>query len=135
MELTYSELQKRDVINIADGRCLGRIVDLKFRFPEGVIEGIIVPGKKICPFLRLFNSQTLYISEREIVKIGGDVILVDLSCSNNSPKDIKVKCPPMPSKKPPKPCPPPSPFSCGVDECGIGDYNKRESEQISFDDY
>ena len=27
MELTQKELAKRDVINVADGRCLGKIVD------------------------------------------------------------------------------------------------------------
>ena len=100
MELSYSELTKRDVINIADGRCLGRIIDIKLIFPQGKLIGIVVPGRKVKGIFRCFDKTEMYIDERNIIKIGGDVILVDIRCNED--------CSPRPPKpiKPPKPCHP-----------------------------
>lgn len=90
MELSYNELKKRDVINLVDGRCLGRITNLKLLFPEGKLVGISVPGKKICKILSFFDKSEIYIPERNIIKIGGDVILVDLSCGEACSKSVSV---------------------------------------------
>lgn len=115
MELSYRDLAKKDVVNISDGRCLGKITDIKFKFPQGVIVGIVVPGRKT-GFLRLFNRTEIYIDESKIIKIGGDVILVDLKCSDTCAPNIKlndkgvhnrVECPP-----PKPPCPPSCPPDC-----------------------
>ena len=139
MELTLSELKKRDVINIADGKCLGRITDMKFCFPQGLIEGIFVPGRKSCNLFGAFSRNSLFIPDKCIVKIGGDVILVDLACGNvcdafvNLESKHKEKnCKPMPQKKPCAPqCPPPCPPQAG---CEQGFSFGQESE-INFDDY
>jgi len=119
MELTFKELKKRDVINIADGRCLGRITDLKLKFPQGVLTGIFVPGKKNRGLFWFLDKNTIFIDESKIVKIGGDVILVNLRRGDiSSPPDIPSvpedrPRPPKPSPPrppyPPKPCPPPCP--------------------------
>ena len=82
MELTYKDLKNRDVINVADGRCLGRITNLKLKFPQGVLVGIFVPGRKSCG-LRLFDRNDIFIEENKILKIGGDVILVNLKGDGN----------------------------------------------------
>ena len=76
MELSFNELKKRDVINISDGRCLGRITDLKLCFPEGILVGISVPGKKAKGIFRIFDKSEIFIDVNKIIKIGGDVILV-----------------------------------------------------------
>ena len=94
MELTFNELKKRDVINIADGRCLGRITDLKLKFPEGVLIGIFVPGRKTKKICRWFDKSEVFIEERKIIKIGGDVILVDIKCENSSAPT--KQCVPLP---------------------------------------
>ena len=99
MELTYSELSKRDVINVVDGKCLGRIVDIKLVFPAGKLEGIFVPGHKGRGLFRLFDRSRLYIEERKILKIGGDVILVEVKCGDICEDSAKVN----PSAKPPAP--------------------------------
>ncbi len=99
MELSYNELKKRDVINVPDGRCLGRIMDLRLSFPNGVLEGIVVPGRKARRFLSFLDRSEIYIDKSRIIKIGGDVILVDISTS-----PIPPRCPPP---KPNKHCPPP----------------------------
>ncbi len=90
MELSFKELKKRDVINVVDGRCFGRIVDLKLKFPEGLLTGIMVPGKKSCWILRFFDRPKIFIEESKIIKIGGDAILV--SVGGEKPPEPDCKC-------------------------------------------
>ncbi len=100
MNLTFNDLKKRDVINVVDGRCLGNIIDIDLSFPKGILVGIIVPGKRTNCFLRLFDRNKIYIPECNIIKIGGDVILVDLKCGETCSNSVKVNPPPRPPKKP-----------------------------------
>ncbi len=131
MELTYSELKKRDVINIVDGKCLGRITDIKFRFPEGKIEGIMVPGKRACSLFSAFNKTTLYIPEKRIIKIGGDVILVDLSCGETCDESVSInKC-----EKGKKPCPPPCPPCNPRSNESVCFGSSERDDGINFDEY
>ena len=81
MQLSFSDLKKKDVIHVADARCLGRITDVIFRFPEATICAIVVPGRRVWGF-RLFDRSQMVIDERKIVKIGGDVILVNVNCGD-----------------------------------------------------
>ncbi|MBO7149778.1 MAG: YlmC/YmxH family sporulation protein [Clostridia bacterium] len=139
MELTYSELAKKDVINIADGRCLGRIKDAKFKFPQGVLIGIVVPARKNKGFFWFLDKSTLYIDVSKIVKIGGDVILVNISCGDNCLPNTKVgkeppaKCPPPPPPCNPCPphCPPKQKDNETLDLSSMFDQNGR----IDLDDY
>ena len=125
MELSYNELRKRDVINVADGRCLGRICDLKLLFPQGKFLGITVPGRK-GGLLGLLRKSPLYIPERNIIKIGGDVILVNLSCGEtcSDSVDLNGKKPQKPNKRPPNPC--------SFNPCGFTENDNRQDE---FEDY
>ena len=93
MQLSFRDLRKKDVINVADGRCLGRIIDLTLNFPQGVLTGITVPGRKIYGF-RLFDRSEVFIEESKILKIGGDVILVNLKGDTPCypPKPPKHNC-------------------------------------------
>ncbi len=97
MELSFNELKKRDVINLPDGRCLGRVTDLRLSFPKGILTGIIVPGRKSRRIFSFFDRSEIYIDRSRIIKIGGDVIIVDISTSPLPP--------PCPPNKPHKPCP------------------------------
>ena len=120
MELTFKDLKKRDVINFADGRCLGHITNLKILFPSGVLTGIFVPGKKANGIFRIFDKSETFIPQKNIIKIGGDVILVDLKCGETYEQCVNVNegkigkpsknpCPPNQNCPPPclPPCPPP----------------------------
>ena len=51
-EAPFSELKRKDVINIEDGRRLGCIIDLVFESCSGRILGFVVPGER-----RLFNFK------------------------------------------------------------------------------
>lgn len=105
MELTFNDLKKRDVINITDGRCLGRMTNLTLKFPQGVLTGIFVPGKKRGLFC-FFDKSEMFIEVDKILKIGGDVILVDLRKDLRSPVIEQRPCPPQPCPPIHNPCAP-----------------------------
>ena len=75
MEVSFRELKNKFVVNVSDGRNLGKANDLLFTYPEGRVLGIAVPGKR---GWRPFRNNDLFISLRSTVKIGTDVVLVDL---------------------------------------------------------
>ncbi len=78
MDTSYRELKCKDVVNVVDGRNLGRTCDIVFSFPEGKVYGIAVPGRR---GLHIFKKNDLFISLKNIIKIGADVVLVDLKSS------------------------------------------------------
>jgi len=86
IDFTFCELREREVINIADGKRLGMVMDAAFTC-AGKIVGIIVPGEK--RFMRvLSSSENLFIPWCNVAKIGNDVILVNLGgpqCCDNMP--------------------------------------------------
>ena len=75
--MTFSDIKQKDVINISDGKRLGKPVDVVFT--EGAcIEAIIVPDSY--NFLTcLSKSKTgIEIPWERVRRIGDDVILVDV---------------------------------------------------------
>ena len=91
MILSYKELKKRDVVNIADGRSFGKLTDLKLDFPCGNFKGIVVCDKKRCGLFNFWSKNEIYIDEKNIIKIGGDVILVNLKVVNDfTPAVVEV---------------------------------------------
>ena len=79
MDYNFSDLKKKKVINITDGKDLGKIIDLIMSYPEGKIKSIIVPGKKNA----FFTGYELIINFSCIERIGDDAILVCL-CKEKS---------------------------------------------------
>ena len=74
--MRLSDLQLKMVINIQNGRHLGVITDAEVT-EDGVISNFIVMPKHF--FKRLFkNEPEASITIKQIIKIGEDVILVDL---------------------------------------------------------
>jgi YlmC/YmxH family sporulation protein len=72
-----SEIRMLDVINIIDGRKLGNVIDLDLDVHSGEVKAILVPGEK--GWLYWFKrSRDVEIPWNRIVKIGVDVILVEL---------------------------------------------------------
>jgi YlmC/YmxH family sporulation protein len=80
-QYSFQELAARRVINMADGKELGHTCDIIFS-AIGRIMGLVVPGKK--SFLKSFtNNDNIFIPWNNIIKIGSDVILVELlGCAN-----------------------------------------------------
>ncbi len=76
-----SEFRKREVVNVDDGKRLGFVSDLELDISQGSINAIIVPGPG--RFFGLFGGDRDYIIPwHKIVKIGSDVILVEVPGSN-----------------------------------------------------
>ncbi|MGA8943184.1 MAG: YlmC/YmxH family sporulation protein [Thermoactinomyces sp.] len=82
--MKISELQAKDVVNIADGRKLGHIYDLDLDLRRGVIRAIVIPGESKW-FGLVSGGHEWVIPWRQIVKIGSDVILVRLDSREQTP--------------------------------------------------
>ena len=77
--MTFSELRKKDVICIGDGRVLGRVADLEFDASSGQLRALIVPGSSgVSGFFHGDKSQAS-IAWHQIACIGDDVILISPS--------------------------------------------------------
>ncbi len=119
MELTYKELSKKEVINVVDGKSLGKITNLSLSFPGGKLAGISVNGKRENCFLKLFSRSEMFIPVNKISKIGNDVILVNLTCGDTCGESINVS----PRPKPPvNPCSPQNGCFGGV-RIDLNDYD------------
>ena len=81
MELSYNDLRKKEVVNTVDGKKLGRVCDRVFCYPENRILGFVVPGSRAFGLKR----EEYFIDLKNIVKIGEDVILVNVGCRGQRP--------------------------------------------------
>lgn len=80
METGFCQIKQKEVINIKDGKKLGRVCDVVFTFPEGKVLGVVVPGG------RGFFQPEMFIDLRCVIKIGEDTVLVEVaSMSKNMP--------------------------------------------------
>ncbi len=78
MEVTYLDLKEKEVINVFNGKKLGRIMDIVFDSTNGSVLGLVVPGDK-----KIFRKgDDVFIPLDKIKRIGNDVILVGLQTEN-----------------------------------------------------
>ncbi len=78
-----SQLREKEVINIRDGSKIGLINDIEVDLDKGIVKAIVIPGPgKILGFIGKDNDLVIYWNN--IVKIGTDVILIDLKPDNDS---------------------------------------------------
>ena len=77
--MTFSELRKKDVICISDGRLLGRISDLEIDVSCGQIRAVIVPGGMGIGCFFHGDKGLMSIPWNQIACVGDDVILVSAS--------------------------------------------------------
>ena len=75
--MNLSDLQTKEVIDVATGRRIGSIIDVIVD-SKGLISRLILEDKK--PGKRLFSSnrEDLDLLWNQIIKIGDDIILVDM---------------------------------------------------------
>lgn len=72
--LKISDIQSKDIVNLADGKLLGHITDIDINLETGKVEAIIIGGGRMMGFLN--REQEVTVPWKNIVKIGSDVILV-----------------------------------------------------------
>ena len=81
-----SDLREKEVINIRDGARLGLIDDVEVNLEKGRIESLILPGNAGLFSLFSNKSSDYVISWKNIIRIGNDVILVDINHELNGLK-------------------------------------------------
>lgn len=75
--MRFWELKEKEVINCKDGRKLGYVADLEIDIATGKVCKLFVPGPG--KFCGCFGKVSEYvIGWNQIVKIGNDIILVDI---------------------------------------------------------
>ena len=94
MEISYTELRSKEVVNVVSGARMGKIIDMIIDSNGKSVLGVVVPGVR-----RIFRaSEDIFIPWCNIAKIGTDVILVSLDVASltnvaHSPKmDIGNHC-------------------------------------------
>lgn len=75
--MRFCDLTRKEVINVNDCKCLGNVRDLDFDECGGCIKALIVPGP--AKWMGCMGREfKLFIPWCKIVKIGPDIILVDI---------------------------------------------------------
>lgn len=75
--MRLSDLQRKDIVNINDGRIIGRIIDAEINDKDGSLESLIIEKGKYMRSL-FSNDNDVTIKFEQIKKLGSDVILVEL---------------------------------------------------------
>ena len=101
-------LRRMWAVSGTGGSNRGRTCDVFFAFAEAQVFGIVVPGKRF----RILKNNDLFIPLKHIVRIGTDVVLVDL---RNTQK------PDRPGGKKP-------PYCCGEEQGAPGRRSFEEYE-------
>ncbi len=78
--MSFSELRMKEVINICDGRRLGRPIDLVLN-DNACVEALVVPGQYSVKNMIKGFREGIIIPWNRIRRIGDDVILVELDAS------------------------------------------------------
>lgn len=78
--MRFLELREKEVINCKDCKRLGYVSDIEFDSEKGCLLAIIVPsGGRLFPCFGIGTEY--YIRFCDIVRIGPDIVLVDLEPS------------------------------------------------------
>lgn len=78
MEISYTELRSKEVVNVNTGARMGKIIDMIIDSNGKNVLGVVVPGAR-----KIFRaSEDIFIPWRNITKIGTDVILVSIDINS-----------------------------------------------------
>ena len=78
MEISYTDLRAKEVVNLQNGARMGKIIDMIIDSNGKNVLGLVVPGVR-----KIFrSSEDVFIPWCNIAKIGSDVILVSLDVTS-----------------------------------------------------
>ncbi len=77
--MSLSELKTKEVVNVCNGKSLGKVMDIEFTVETGQIEAIVVPGGFDVLALLRGEKRGIIIPWNQICRLGDDVILVQIS--------------------------------------------------------
>ena len=75
--MKVSELQRKDIVNINDGKIVGRIIDVLINETDGTLDGFVIGRSKYMRSLFSSEEDTI-IKFNQIKKLGSDVLLIDI---------------------------------------------------------
>lgn len=75
--MKISDLKAMRIVNLADGKILGKINDLVMDVTRGYVKAIIMPGDTKWPMFWT-SEKEVEVAWENIKKIGRDVIIVDM---------------------------------------------------------
>lgn len=76
--MKLSDLQRKDIVNLSDGKKIGRIIDVEINTLDGSLVNLIIEKNRY--FRNIFNSESdVLVRFSQIKKMGEDVILIDLT--------------------------------------------------------
>ena len=74
MDISYTDLRCKDVVNIVNGAKMGKVIDLIIDGNCKTVLGLVVPGIR-----KIFKSnEDIFVPWDCIEKIGNDTILINL---------------------------------------------------------
>ncbi len=76
--MKLSELQRKDIVNIKDGKLIGKIVDVEFDINNGYMIKFIIERAHFVKSL-FTTTEEVTIKFTQIKKMGEDVILIDIN--------------------------------------------------------
>lgn len=78
--MSFSEIRRKDVVNICDGKKMGRPIDLILS-DNACAEALVVPGRSggLLGFFKP-DREGVVIPWSRVRRIGDDVILVEVDC-------------------------------------------------------
>lgn len=74
--MNLSDLQNKEVIDIASGKRIGSIIDVIIT-ASGNISKLVLEDKRVGRKLFSSSKEDVYLDWKQIVKIGDDIILID----------------------------------------------------------
>lgn len=86
--MTFRELSKKEVVQLKEGACLGKIDDLVIDPEQAKIEKLLMLGRPRL-FGLLGRDETLVIEWDDIEKIGADALLVTTELPEDSAREEK----------------------------------------------
>jgi len=75
--MNLSDLQQKEIIDISTGKRLGSIIDVIVD-SKGSITRMILDNRKTRNKIFSTNKEDVYIEWKNIIKLGDDIILVDI---------------------------------------------------------
>lgn len=86
--MTFRELSKKEVVQVDEGECLGRIDDLVIDDKSARVEKLLMLGRPKL-FGLLGRGESLVIDWDEIQKIGANAILVNTPLPEENAQEAK----------------------------------------------
>lgn len=86
--MTFRELSKKEVVQLKEGACLGKIDDMVIDPQTAKVEKLLMLGRPKL-FGLLGRGETLVIDWDEIQKIGADALLVNTELPEDSVQEAK----------------------------------------------